>query len=162
MFTQPEVAGWVRLWPLLESLVSLLLRWLQKASALMNPIIVCAERMERTLLRNRKKLSNTQIPTDSSSIILVVSESLLIFHFHPKFNESGLAFSCWPVINCWPLLQRDTLCVLQLRLPLEGRLVIKVTTIPDAPEWRCFVLERPLSLYSWSVSQYFNSENFMK
>lgn len=108
MFTQPEVAGWVRLWPLLGSLVSLLLHWLQKASALMNPIIVCAERMERALLRNREKLSNTQIPTDSSSIILVVSESLLIFHFDPKFNESGLAFSCcWPIINCWPLLQRD-------------------------------------------------------
>lgn len=52
--------------------------------------------------------------------------------------------------------------VLQLRLPLEGRLVTKVTTIPDAPEWGCFVLERPPNLYSWSVSQYFNSENFMK
>lgn len=36
--------------------------------------------------------------------------------------------------------------VLQLRLPLEGRLVTKVTTIPDAPEWGCFVLERPPNL----------------
>lgn len=165
MFTQPEVAGWVRLWPLLGSLVSLLLHWLQKASALMNPIIVCAERWRghySEIGRNLVTLKSLQIPHPLSwwsqslysSFILTPNSVSLGWHSHAGPSST--------VDHFCKETKLQVRSVLQLRLPLEGRLVTKVTTIPDAPEWGCFILERPPNLYSWSVSQYFNSENFMK
>lgn len=113
--------------------------------------------------RNLVTLKSLQIPHPLSwwsqslysSFILTPNSMSLGWHSHAAGPSSTVDHFCKET-------KLQVRSVLQLRLPLEGRLVTKVTTIPDAPEWGCFILERPPNLYSWSVSQYFNSENFMK
>lgn len=113
-------------------------------------------------------------PCNPSSIFMVVSESRTVIHIIPKSdNEAEFLFSFCSVTVCRPFLERDMVsgkgCQARVALPLEGRLVTKVATVPSAPEWECFVLEtKPLRLHCYIYSSLlypclwardFNSQN---
>lgn len=98
--------------------------------------------------RNLVTLKSLQTPHPSSPWSQNLQSSFIIT---PKFKKWG--WDCILMLVSHQLLAisaetwSQVRSVLQLRLPLEGSLVTKVATIPTTPEWRCFVLERPLSLH---------------